>query len=48
MTCTKITCMDPGGSVPDVAKRAAAKRQIEGHQGLIDWVLTGKLIVKDY
>lgn len=43
MTCTKIICMDPGGSVPDAAKRQMAKRQVEGHQGLIDWVLTGKL-----
>jgi hypothetical protein len=43
MICHKIMCMDVGGNVPEIAKKKMAKRQVEGHQGLIDWCLLGKV-----
>jgi|EP01043_Picozoa_sp_COSAG02_P043831 hypothetical protein len=43
MICHKIMCMDVGGKVPDAAKKRLAKRQVEGHQGLIDWSLHGTI-----
>lgn len=43
MVCHKIMCMDVGGNVPDGVKKRLAKRQVEGHQGLVDWCMHGKV-----
>jgi hypothetical protein len=43
ITCTKVNCMDIGGSIPGFIKKKQVARSVEGHQPQVDYMMTGKL-----